>query len=216
MGHMPVMPALWVAEAGGLQIGVLPGECSKTLSQSLKKASKQAKQSKALAIQVGGRVGVRAPTREGVSASSRPMAWEERVGVGKGVGDRQPPPPSAAARLSAVAMHAPRRALAPGVLLTLALGQALALGERDFLRFLGLDAAPPPRQPQPVPRVLQKIAREREAAADAGLARAPCTVAELGAPGDALRALPDRGGCGRGRAGQREPGSGGDRASLLS
>ncbi|XP_003470632.4 growth/differentiation factor 3-like [Cavia porcellus] len=90
-------------------------------------------------------------------------------------------------------MHAPRRALAPGVLLTLALGQALALGERDFLRFLGLDAAPPPRQPQPVPRVLQKIAREREAAADAGLARAPCTVAELGAPGDALRALPDRG-----------------------
>ncbi|KAM6162661.1 growth/differentiation factor 3 [Erethizon dorsatum] len=119
------------------------------------------------------------------------MAWEERAW---GLGEKpHRPPPSAAPELGAVAMRPPRHALALGVLLTLALGQALAFGERDFLRFLGLGAASSPRQPQPVPRVLQKIAREREAAAAAGLVRAPCVVAELGVPGDALRALPDRG-----------------------
>ncbi|XP_004647200.1 growth/differentiation factor 3 [Octodon degus] len=90
-------------------------------------------------------------------------------------------------------MRPPRPVRVLGVLLSLALGQALAFEERDFLGFLGLHAAALPRRPQPVPRVLQKIAREREAATAAGLTRAPCVVPELGAPGDTLRALPDRG-----------------------
>ncbi|XP_021103777.1 growth/differentiation factor 3 [Heterocephalus glaber] len=95
-------------------------------------------------------------------------------------------------------MRPPRAAQALGVLLALSMAQALELGERDFLGLLGAD--PGPHRLQLVPRVLAKIAREREAAAGpAGLARGPCFVPELGAPGDALRALPDQGGHG-GRA----------------
>lgn len=89
-------------------------------------------------------------------------------------------------------MQPSQRLLTVGfLLLTLAWGQTSEF--QDFLQFLGLEKTPSPHRFQPVPRILRKIIRTREAAAASGASQDLCYVKELGVRGNLLRLLPDQG-----------------------
>uniref|UniRef100_A0A8C6N455 Growth/differentiation factor 3 n=1 Tax=Mus spicilegus TaxID=10103 RepID=A0A8C6N455_MUSSI len=79
------------------------------------------------------------------------------------------------------------------LLLTLPWGQTSEFQDSDLLQFLGLEKAPSPHRFQPVPRVLRKIIRAREAAAASGASQDLCYVKELGVRGNLLQLLPDQG-----------------------
>ena len=87
-----------------------------------------------------------------------------------------------------------QRLLALGfLLLTLPWGQTSEFQDSDLLQFLGLEKAPSPHRFQPVPRVLRKIIRARDAAAASGASQDLCYVKELGVRGNLLQLLPDQG-----------------------
>lgn len=91
-------------------------------------------------------------------------------------------------------MQSSQRLLTLGfLLLTLAWSQTSEFEDYDFLQFLGLEKAPSPHRFQPVPRILRKIIRAREAAAASGASQDLCYVKELGVRGNLLRLLPDQG-----------------------